>query len=82
MLYLLAQVGGTSQGALVGALLALYPDDPLARDGKARLFALSMSSIWAKLLDLTLPIVSYFSATQFNFSIRCATSSQHMRERA
>ena len=39
------QVGGTSQGALVGALLALYPDDPDARDRKARIFALSMASV-------------------------------------
>lgn len=53
--------------------MALYPDDPAARDRKARLFAVSMGSTWAKLLDLTLPIVSYFSATQFNFSIRCAS---------
>jgi lysophospholipid hydrolase len=63
-------VGGTSQGAFVGALLALYPDDPKAREKKARLFSISMGSIWGKLIDLTIPIVSYFSATQFNFGIR------------
>jgi len=63
-------VGGTSQGAFVAALLALYPDDPRARERKAKIFSIGMGSIWSKLLDLTLPIVSYFSASQFNFSIR------------
>jgi len=47
-----------------------YPDDPDARDRKARMFALSMASTMAKLLDLTLPIVAYFTGTQFNLSVK------------
>ena len=34
------------------------------------MFALSMASTMAKLLDLTLPIVAYFTGTQFNLSVK------------
>lgn len=63
-------VGGTSQGAFVGALLAKYPDDEDKLIEAARIMAQDMSSITEKLLDLTLPITSYFSGHRFNLGIK------------
>ena len=63
-------VGGTSQGAFVGALLAKYPDDEDKLIEAARIMAQDMSSIKEKLLDLTLPITSYFSGCRFNLGIK------------
>lgn len=63
-------VGGTSQGAFVGALLAKYPDDEDKLIEAARIMAQDMSSIKEKLLDLTLPITSYFSGYRFNLGIK------------
>ena len=63
-------VGGTSQGAFIGAILAKYPDDEEKLFAAARVMADDMSSIKEKLLDLTLPIVSYFSGYRFNLGIK------------
>jgi hypothetical protein len=63
-------VGGTSQGAFVGALFAATPDDIKYVFSTVRRMAREMSSIRNKLFDLTLPITSAFSGRLFNRSIR------------
>lgn len=63
-------VGGTSQGAFVGALYAKQPDDLDAVIHESRKMAEGMSSFTTKLLDLTLPMTSIFSGHMFNRGIR------------
>jgi len=63
-------VGGTSQGAFVGALYARQPDDLDSVESECRKMALEMSSVRSKLLDLTLPMTSIFSGYMFNRGIR------------
>jgi lysophospholipid hydrolase len=63
-------VGGTSQGAFVGALYARQPDDMKALVDSCRDMASQMSSMKAKLFDLTLPMTSIFSGRRFNHGIR------------
>jgi len=63
-------VGGTSQGAFVGALFARQPDDLDRVHGECRKMAAEMSSMRSKLLDLTLPMTSMFSGYMFNRGIR------------
>jgi len=63
-------VGGTSQGAFVGALYARYPDDLEILMDECRGMASSMSSMKEKLFDLTLPMTSMFNGRRFNRSIR------------
>jgi len=64
-------VGGTSQGAFIGALYAKTPDP----DDFDKLMAISrhmadgMASMQEKLLDLTFPLVSYFNGSRFNKNI-------------
>jgi lysophospholipid hydrolase len=62
-------VGGTSQGAFVGALYAKNPDDFGQLENTAREMAESMSSMKEKLLDLTFPITSFFNGSRFNHGI-------------
>ncbi len=62
-------VGGTSQGAFIGALYAQYPDSFDKLISRARMFAEKMSSVREKVLDLTIPLVSYFNGRRFNQSI-------------
>eukprot|EP00546_Thalassionema_frauenfeldii_P019367 CAMPEP_0178906706 /NCGR_PEP_ID=MMETSP0786-20121207/6970_1 /TAXON_ID=186022 /ORGANISM="Thalassionema frauenfeldii, Strain CCMP 1798" /LENGTH=1130 /DNA_ID=CAMNT_0020578435 /DNA_START=61 /DNA_END=3454 /DNA_ORIENTATION=+ len=61
--------GGTSQGAFIGALFAQNPDDFSKLLESSRQMASSMASMKEKILDLTLPIVSYFNGTNFNKQI-------------
>jgi lysophospholipid hydrolase len=63
-------VGGTSQGAFVGALYARQPDDLDGVFSECRKMANEMSSLKSKLLDLTLPMTSIFSGRMFNRGIR------------
>lgn len=63
-------VGGTSQGAFVGALLARNPDDFGLLSDSVHEMALDMSSISNKLRDLTFPITSFFSGHHFNRGIQ------------
>lgn len=63
-------VGGTSQGAYIGALFAINPDDFEHLVKSAREMAASMSNNWEKLRDLTLPLVSFFSGYRFNRGIQ------------
>jgi lysophospholipid hydrolase len=62
-------VGGTSQGAFVGALYAKDPDDFEKLEKTAREMADSMSSMKEKLLDLTFPVTSFFNGSRFNNGI-------------
>ena len=63
-------VGGTSQGAYVGALFAKTPDRYETLIEESREMAATLSSWKEKLLDLTLPITSLFSGRRFNLGIR------------
>ncbi|KAG7360957.1 cyclic nucleotide-binding protein [Nitzschia inconspicua] len=63
-------VGGTSQGAFCGALFARYPDDYEKVLDANRKMAADMSSVFSKLLDLTLPLASMFTGRGFNRGIR------------
>ena len=64
-------VGGTSQGAFIGALIAMIHDPrdvSRTRHELVRLsrkFAEEMSSNYAKIKDLTFPITSYFHGEVF-----------------
>eukprot|EP00980_Cylindrotheca_fusiformis_P003389 scaffold755_cov101-Cylindrotheca_fusiformis.AAC.3 len=63
-------VGGTSQGAFVGALYARQPDDLKGVFGECRKMAQELASMKSRLLDLTLPMTSVFSGVMFNRGIR------------
>jgi len=63
-------VGGTSQGAFVGALLAKNPDDYEELEKSLRQMAANMASVKEKLLDLTFPLTSFFSGHRFNRGIQ------------
>ena len=63
-------VGGTSQGAYVGALFAESPDDPDVFTQKAREMSNALASMREKLFDLTLPMTSMFSGYRFNLGIQ------------
>ena len=63
-------VGGTSQGAFVGALFARHPDDYKQCEEACRKMAGDMSSMRNKLFDLTLPMTSIFCGRLFNLGIR------------
>lgn len=63
-------VGGTSQGAFVGALFAKNPDNYDDLEKTLREMAVNMSSIKEKLLDLTFPLTSFFNGSRFNKGIQ------------
>mmetsp|Transcript_28427 Transcript_28427/g.28769 ORF Transcript_28427/g.28769 Transcript_28427/m.28769 type:complete len:272 (+) Transcript_28427:688-1503(+) len=63
-------VGRTSQGAFIGALYAQHPDHYDEFKHKARLMADSMNNVREKVLDLTLPLTSFFNGKRFNRGIR------------
>ena len=58
-------LGGTSMGSFVGGLYAKEPTALLTRIITRRL-AVHMSSTWNQLMDLTVPVVSYFSGFRMN----------------
>ena len=58
-------LGGTSMGSFVGGIYAKEPTALLTRI-IARRLAVHMSSAWEQLLDLTVPVVSYFSGFRMN----------------
>jgi CRP-like cAMP-binding protein len=66
-------VGGTSQGALMGALLALQPlvtqADSDAYQLRSGTIAAKLGSVWALLQDLTVPLMSYFSGSALSLNI-------------
>lgn len=65
-------IGGTSQGAWMSAMYAMVHDPHRNMHVHVRLrqavrhFAREMSSLWGKIKDLTLPLVSYFTGGSFN----------------
>ena len=61
-------LGGTSMGAFAGGLYAKEPSAILARI-MARRFAVTLASTWHLAMDLTLPIVSYFTGSGMNKAI-------------
>ncbi|XP_062333945.1 patatin-like phospholipase domain-containing protein 7a isoform X3 [Osmerus eperlanus] len=61
-------VGGTSIGSLMGALYAEDRSHSRMRM-RAREWAMEMTSVFKKVLDLTYPITSMFSGAAFNSSI-------------
>ena len=73
-------VGGTSQGAFIGALLARNPDDwGLLCDAVGEM-ASDMSSISNKLRDLTFPLTSFFSGHHFNLGIQRVLGNIRMQD--
>ncbi|GFH50912.1 patatin-domain-containing protein [Chaetoceros tenuissimus] len=62
--------GGTSQGAFISALFAKNPDSYEMVENSCRQMADMMASKKEKILDLTLPIVSYFNGSRFNQGIK------------
>ena len=62
-------VGGTSQGAFIGAIFARSPDDFKLLMERSREMAVQMTSPINKILDLTLPLTSMFSGYRFNRQI-------------
>jgi len=62
-------VGGTSQGAFIGGLLARNPDDWGLLNDAVHQMAADMSNISNKIWDLTFPLTSFFSAHYFNEGI-------------
>ena len=64
-------IGGTSQGAFIGALMAMTHDPYIsvparrARRDKGRVFALEMSSMWNLIKDITYPLTSYWTGKGF-----------------
>jgi len=62
-------IGGTSQGAFVGALYAKVPDRFEDLMHLSRKMANAAGNMREKLLDLTLPLISYFSGKRFNKGI-------------
>ncbi|TSK72066.1 Patatin-like phospholipase domain-containing protein 7 [Bagarius yarrelli] len=61
-------VGGTSIGSMMGALYAEERSYSRTRI-RAREWAMEMTSVFKKILDLTYPITSMFSGAAFNSSI-------------
>ncbi|KAM4616108.1 patatin-like phospholipase domain-containing protein 7 isoform 1-T2 [Polymixia lowei] len=61
-------VGGTSIGSFIGALYAEEKSNSRMRV-RAREWAMDMTSIFKKVLDLTYPVTSMFSGASFNSSV-------------
>ncbi|KAL7544797.1 hypothetical protein ACHAWF_008166 [Thalassiosira exigua] len=73
-------VGGTSQGAFVGALLAANPDDYESLEVSAREMAADMANISMKLRDLTFPLTSFFSSHYFNRGIQRSLGNARIQD--
>jgi predicted acylesterase/phospholipase RssA len=58
-------VGGTSIGAMVGGMYARDPSALLVRIMVSK-FAKEMTSFWGRMMDFTLPVVSYFTGWGMN----------------
>ncbi|KXN72706.1 patatin-domain-containing protein [Conidiobolus coronatus NRRL 28638] len=72
-------VGGCSIGAFVGALYARDPDT-VAAMVHARSFSSRMANIWRKIVDLTYPVVSWFSGHEFNRGIWKTFNDIHIED--
>ncbi|XP_051956104.1 patatin-like phospholipase domain-containing protein 7 [Xyrauchen texanus] len=72
-------VGGTSIGSMMGALFA--EDRSYSRMKiRAREWAMEMTSVFKKVLDLTYPITSMFSGAAFNSSINAVFNDKQIED--
>uniref|UniRef100_A0A671W841 lysophospholipase n=1 Tax=Sparus aurata TaxID=8175 RepID=A0A671W841_SPAAU len=72
-------IGGTSIGSLMGALYA--EDRSYSRMRmRAREWAMEMTSVFKKVLDLTYPVTSMFSGAAFNSSISNVFKSKQIED--
>ncbi|KAJ8285698.1 hypothetical protein GJAV_G00029910 [Gymnothorax javanicus] len=72
-------IGGTSVGSLMGALYA--EDRSCSRMRvRAREWAMEMTSVFKKVLDLTYPITSMFSGASFNSSVSSVLKGKQIED--
>uniref|UniRef100_A0AAR2J3N2 lysophospholipase n=1 Tax=Pygocentrus nattereri TaxID=42514 RepID=A0AAR2J3N2_PYGNA len=72
-------VGGTSIGAMMGALYAEERSYSRMRI-RAREWAMEMTSVFKKILDLTYPTTSMFSGAAFNSSINAVFQNKQIED--
>ncbi|XP_060791547.1 patatin-like phospholipase domain-containing protein 7a [Neoarius graeffei] len=72
-------VGGTSIGSMMGALYAEERSYSRMRI-RAREWAMEMTSVFKKILDLTYPITSMFSGASFNSSINAVFKNKQIED--
>ncbi|XP_061822445.1 patatin-like phospholipase domain-containing protein 7a isoform X1 [Nerophis lumbriciformis] len=72
-------IGGTSIGSLLGALYAEERSHSRMRV-RAREWAMEMTSVFKKVLDLTYPVTSMFSGAAFNSSISNVFKSKQIED--
>uniref|UniRef100_A0A3B5A8Y3 Patatin-like phospholipase domain-containing protein 7 n=1 Tax=Stegastes partitus TaxID=144197 RepID=A0A3B5A8Y3_9TELE len=72
-------IGGTSIGSLMGALYAEDRSHSRMRM-RAREWAMEMTSVFQKVLDLTYPVTSMFSGAAFNSSISNVFKSKQIED--
>ncbi|XP_036384106.1 patatin-like phospholipase domain-containing protein 7a isoform X1 [Megalops cyprinoides] len=72
-------VGGTSIGALMGALYAEDRSHSRMRV-RAREWSMEMTSVFKKVLDLTYPVTSMFSGAAFNSSISAVFKGKQIED--
>ncbi|RVE65668.1 hypothetical protein OJAV_G00118750 [Oryzias javanicus] len=72
-------IGGTSIGSLMGALYAEDRSHSRMRI-RAREWAMEMTSVYKKFLDLTYPVTSMFSGASFNSSINNVFKSKQIED--
>jgi lysophospholipid hydrolase len=72
-------IGGTSQGGLTTALWA-HSLDRFVMGKQIAEFAASMGSAWSFILDLTLPVVSYFSGAGLADYLQRSLGDTHMED--
>ncbi|KAB5549206.1 hypothetical protein PHYPO_G00064720 [Pangasianodon hypophthalmus] len=72
-------VGGTSIGSMMGALYAEERSYSRMRI-RAREWAVEMTSVFKKILDLTYPITSMFSGAAFNSSINAVFKNKQIED--
>ncbi|XP_026859503.2 patatin-like phospholipase domain-containing protein 7a [Electrophorus electricus] len=72
-------VGGTSIGSMMGALYAEERSYSRMRI-RAREWAMEMTSVFKKILDLTYPVTSMFSGAAFNSSINAVFKDKQIED--
>ncbi|XP_054630330.1 patatin-like phospholipase domain-containing protein 7 isoform X1 [Dunckerocampus dactyliophorus] len=72
-------VGGTSIGSLMGALYAEEKNNSRMRV-RARQWAMDMTSVFKKIVDLTYPVTSMFSGASFNSGIRSVFKGKQIED--
>nr|XP_061803823.1 patatin-like phospholipase domain-containing protein 7 [Nerophis lumbriciformis] len=72
-------VGGTSIGSFIGALYAEEKSNSRMRV-RAREWAMDMTSLFKKIVDLTYPVTSMFSGAAFNSGIRSVFKGKQIED--